>query len=101
MTTRKYRGRDTKVIHLIEASKAAPNPGCPVGTPVNIQDDGRNVTNNNDSAFVDLSDALAEGTNDGPHSEGSRGAFFSATRKGTWQDEYRDYHHRKDMVKTL
>jgi hypothetical protein len=99
MTTRKYRGRDTKVVRLIEAAKAAPNPGYPIGTPMNIQYDDRNETN--ESAFVDLSVAMAEGANDGPHAEASREAFFSTTQKGRWQDDYRDFHHRRDMVKTL
>lgn len=92
---RKYRGRDTKVVRLIEAAKAAPNPGYPIGIPLNIQDDDRNETE--ESAFVNLSVAMA----DGPHAVASREAFFSIRQKGRWQDDYRDFHHRRDMVKNL
>lgn len=99
MTTRKYEGRDVKVVQLIDAEKAAPNPGYPIGTPVNIQG------NRNDaiaSPCVDLSVAVAAGDKDGPHAEASRDAFISTSRmRGQWQHDYRDFHHRRDMVKTL
>jgi len=99
VTIRNYRGRDMKVVRLIDADKAAPNPGYPIGTPINIQGD-RNETEA--SPAVDLSVAVAAGENDGPHAVASREAFFSTSKmKGRWQHDYRDFHHRRDMVKTL
>ncbi len=98
-TTRKYQGRDTKVVQLIDAEKAAPNAGYPIGTPVNIQG-GRNDAEV--SPCVDLSVAVVAGEKDGPHAEASRNAFISTSRmRGKWQHDYRDFHHRRDMVKTL
>lgn len=99
MTTREYRGRDVKVVRLIDAEKAAPNPGYPIGTPVNIHGD-RNDTEA--SPFVDLSVAMAMGECYGPHAEASKDAFISTSRmRGRWQHDYRDFYHRRDMVKTL
>ncbi|KAK1743848.1 hypothetical protein QTG54_005445 [Skeletonema marinoi] len=99
VTIRNYRGRDMKVVRLIDADKAAPNPGYPIGTPINIQGD-RNETET--SPAVDLSVAVTAGENDGPNAVASREAFFSTSKmKGRWQHDYRDFHHRRDMVKTL
>mmetsp|Transcript_2816 Transcript_2816/g.4631 ORF Transcript_2816/g.4631 Transcript_2816/m.4631 type:complete len:267 (+) Transcript_2816:71-871(+) len=95
MTTREYRGRDVKVVRLIDAEKAAPNPGYPIGTPVNIHGD-RNDTEA--SPFVDLSVAMAMGECYGPHAEASKDA---SRMRGRWQHDYRDFYHRRDMVKTL
>lgn len=99
MTTCKYRGRDVKVVRLIDAEKAAPNPSYPIGTPVNIQGD-RNDTET--LPVVDLSVAMAIGESYGPHAEASKDAFISTSRmRGRWQHDYRDFYHRRDMVKTL
>jgi len=99
MTTRKYQGRDMKIVQLMDAEKAAPNPGYPIGTPVNIQGD-RNDTDA--SPCVDLSVAIVSGDNDGPHAEASKDVFISTSRlRGSWQHDYRDFHHRRDMVRTL
>lgn len=99
MTIRKYQGRNMKVVLLMDAEKAHPNPGYPVGTPVNIQGD-RNDTEA--SPCVDLSLAMAMTESYGPHGEASRDAFISTSRmRGRWQHDYRDFYHRRDMVKTL
>ena len=88
-----------KIVQLMDAEKAAPNPGYPIGTPVNIQGD-RNDTDA--SPCVDLSVAIVSGDNDGPHAEASKDAFISTSRlRGSWQHDYRDFHHRRDMVRTL
>ena len=95
-----------KVVTLTEAEKAAPNPGYPIGTPVNIEKDrnepresGRN--DSEESVLVDFSAVAMAEVNDGPRAETSREAFFPTAEKGNWQDDYRDFHHRRDMVKTV
>ena len=98
---------DRKVCYVVDAQRAAPNPGVFFGSPTDIslreEYDSRSASS---GASVNSSSASRLSNTVGPttptrHYQAPADAFFSQRSVPRWQDSYRDSTARRAMIDNL
>lgn len=85
---------DRKVCYIVHAQQAAPNPGSPLGSPVDIRMYA-DPLNETDSSII------SSGSNGSITAVPKSDGFFSLRSKPKWQNGYRDSAARQDMIDNL